>query len=120
MSTSPASSAPQPAPAPSQRKEQKPPFQLTPEQLAKQAERKALKALKVKADGEKPLRSKEQLAKGEFKRREWITVNESGEVGEGTKVKVMSWNVSLHVASSCSCSWVQEQQAELLTLKPKR
>lgn len=77
----------------------KAPYELTPAQREKQAARAALKAQKaasIKAEGAKPLRTEEQIQKGVFERREWVRLDDEGHGGEqaGSKVTVMSWNVS--------------------------
>lgn len=107
MSSTPAAAGASSASAPSkpdakaaqqqqQQSGKKAPYELTPEQRAKRAARAQLKQAKkaaLEAEGSKPLRSAEQLAKGEFRKREWVKLD--GQAGEGErKIKVMSWNVS--------------------------
>jgi hypothetical protein len=99
-----------PTPKP-QQAGKKAPYELTPEQRAKQAARAQLKQAKqaaAQAEGAQPLRSAEQLAKGEFRKRDWVRLDEeAGPVAEGElRVKVMSWNVSGRVRiRPASCSW---------------
>lgn len=113
MSSSSSASTPTPAPVAPPAKPSKPAYQLTPDQLAKQEARKALKLAKaaaVQAEGVKPLRTAEQLAKGEFRRREWVRLPGAA-AGEGeTAVKVMSWNVR-----TSWCPWARQKEGELTT-----
>lgn len=108
MSTPSASTAPPPAssappalapgakPLKAPKGEQKAVYQLTPEQEAKKLARAAAKGAAPKEGGaaESGKRSKEQLEMGRFLTREWVNV--AGEdKGEGSKLRVGSWNVSL-------------------------
>ncbi|KAG8825964.1 hypothetical protein FRC17_008444, partial [Serendipita sp. 399] len=67
------------------------PFQLTPEQLAKQATRRELKAQKAAQDAQD--RNDDPL--GRILPREWMKLISEPERRQGNTVTIMTWNVSL-------------------------
>jgi hypothetical protein len=72
------------------------PYQLTPEQLRIQAERKAAKEARQAAiaEGKVPavIRSKEEVSKRKVLDRGWINVGQNIENGK-KKCRIVSWNV---------------------------
>ncbi|CED84893.1 Transcriptional effector CCR4-related protein [Phaffia rhodozyma] len=77
-----------PTPAP------KVPYQLTPEQIARQEARKKLKARKAAEKKDEPLRSKEQIEKGKFLLRTWVDLQQGSQDRQpDDAVRVMSWNI---------------------------
>jgi hypothetical protein len=74
------------------------PLQLTPEQLAKQEERRLKKKLQQEAADAKskdvlPLLSQAEDERGVVLNRQWISLPGSRNVGGGQTVAVKTWNV---------------------------
>ncbi|KAG8758628.1 hypothetical protein FRC14_007756 [Serendipita sp. 396] len=68
----------------------KQPFQLTPEQLAKQAARRELKAQKVAQETQG--RNDDPL--GRILQRDWLKSKSLTEANDGNTVTIMTWNVN--------------------------